>query len=180
MRRPQLEHVIGAAAFVSGEETFIVIGSQAILGSIEDPPAELLESMEADVYPAGAPEKADLIDGALGDGSPFHAQYGYFAHGVGPETAKPPAGWRERLVRVEVPARPGSKQAAVALCLERHDLVLAKLVRGDDRDWSYAETAIAHALVETDTLLERCASLPVARTKRVHIARQLRALRRSV
>jgi hypothetical protein len=31
--------------------------------------------------------------GALGDGSPFHAAFGYYAHGVGPETAKAPAGW---------------------------------------------------------------------------------------
>ncbi len=28
--------------------------------------------------------------------------FGYYAHGVGPETAKAPAGWEQRLVRVAV------------------------------------------------------------------------------
>jgi hypothetical protein len=46
-----------------------------------------------------------LIDANLGDGSPFHREYGYCAHGVGPETAYAPEGWEERLVPVEVLAR---------------------------------------------------------------------------
>jgi hypothetical protein len=46
MRREDFEHVIGAAAKVIGEDAFVVIGSQAILGLIADPPAALLTSME--------------------------------------------------------------------------------------------------------------------------------------
>lgn len=42
----------------------IVIGSQAILGTLADPPAELVVSREADIYPRDAPEKADLITGS--------------------------------------------------------------------------------------------------------------------
>ena len=30
---------------------------------------------------------ADKIDGAIGEGSQFHQTYGYYAQGVGPETA---------------------------------------------------------------------------------------------
>ena len=33
------------------------------------------------------PELAELIEGAIGEGSPFHDQFGYYAQGVGPETA---------------------------------------------------------------------------------------------
>jgi hypothetical protein len=51
MRRDELEHVIGAAANITGEDEFVVIGSQAILASYPDAPPELLISMEADVYP---------------------------------------------------------------------------------------------------------------------------------
>jgi hypothetical protein len=82
--------------------------------------------MEADLYPLANPGDADKIDGALGDGSQFHVAFGYYAHGVGPETAKAPAGWQTRLVRREVPPRPGSDKAAIAWCLEVHDLVLSK------------------------------------------------------
>jgi len=76
MRREDFEHVLAAAANVCGEVELVVVGSQAILGSHPDAPVELLQSMEVDIYPAQAPEKSDLIDGALGDGSRFHETVG--------------------------------------------------------------------------------------------------------
>jgi hypothetical protein len=75
------------------------------------------------VYPRLAPTLAGKLDGALGDGSQFQRTYGYYAHGVGPETAKAPAGWEDRLVRVPVPPRLTSKRSPVAWCLEMHNLV---------------------------------------------------------
>jgi hypothetical protein len=112
MRINEFEHVIAAAANVVDEEEFVVIGSQAILGSRPDALAALLRSMEADLCPAKSPGKADLIDGALGDGSPFHRAFGYYARGVGPETAKAPDGWEQRLVRAAVPPRRGSRSSS--------------------------------------------------------------------
>jgi hypothetical protein len=97
--------VIAAAMEISGEREIVVIGSQAILGSVEEPPEVLLESMEVDVYPLGAPEKAIEIETVLGEGSSFQGLYGYYAHGVGPETMKGPVGWPDRLIRVKVPPR---------------------------------------------------------------------------
>ena len=88
MQRQQLEHLIAAAANLAGQDEFVVIGSQAILGSFPDAPESLLRSLEADIYPAAHPDLAEDIDGALGDGSQFHRSYGYYAHGVGPETAR--------------------------------------------------------------------------------------------
>lgn len=69
MEREELEHLIRAAAEVTHEYEFIIIGSQAILGAIPDSPAELKMSMEADIYARNAPEKSDLIDGALDQAS---------------------------------------------------------------------------------------------------------------
>lgn len=160
MRREDFEHVIAAAAEVSGEREIVVIGSQAILGNVPDPPEAMLFSMEVDVYPLRDPDKAEEIDGSLGDGSFFHATYGYYAHGVGPETAKAPAGWEHRLVRVEIRPRVGQKSGALALCLEVHDLVLAKCVAGRDRDWEFAEVAIEAGLAHIDELLLRIPGLP--------------------
>lgn len=121
MTREELEHIVGAAANVLGEDAFVVVGSQAILGSHPDAPPELLRSIEADIYPKEFPERADEIDGSLGDGSPFHAAYGYYAHGVGPETAKAPSGWQDRLIPIDVPGRVASDRNPVAYCLEPHD-----------------------------------------------------------
>lgn len=160
MRREDFEHVIAAAAAVSGEREIVVIGSQAILGSVPDPPKAMLFSMEADVYPLHDPAKAEEIDGSLGDGSHFHGTFGYYAQGVGPETATAPAGWEGRLVRAEIPPRVGQKEGAVALCLEVHDLVLAKCVAGRERDWDFARVAVEEGLVEAEELFRRIQHLP--------------------
>jgi hypothetical protein len=114
VRRHEFEHVVAAAANVADADDLVVVGSQAILGAYPDAPDALLRSLEADIYPMHEPAKADMIDGALGDGSPFQRTYGYYAHGVGPETAKAPAGWEQRLVRVDVPPRVRSSRKPVA------------------------------------------------------------------
>jgi hypothetical protein len=86
MNRTQLEHVLRASGSISGCRELVVIGSLAILGAFPDAPYELLKSLEVDLYPLDAPEKADLIDGSIGELSPFHETFGYYAHGIGPET----------------------------------------------------------------------------------------------
>ena len=169
MRIDQLEHVVGAAANVVEEDEFVVVGSQAILGTHPDAPETLLRSMEADLYPRKTPAKADKIDGALGDGSQFHRSFGYYAHGVGPETAKPPAGWEARLVAVPVEPRPGSIRKPVAYCLEVHDLVLAKCAAGRDHDWEFALEVLKAGLVKAGTLLSRIDAMPIDRVARDHI-----------
>jgi hypothetical protein len=176
MRRADFEHVIAAAANVTGQDEFVVIGSQAILGTHPEAPASMLMSLEVDIYPRGRPELVDEIDGALGDGSQFHATFGYYAHGVGPETAKAPAGWEERLVRVTVPPRVGSKRAPVAWCLDVADLVLSKCVAGRRRDWDYAREALAAGIVDGDVLLDRVGDLPLNDVGRAHVESILRAV----
>lgn len=176
MRREDFEHVIGAAANVTGLDDFVVIGSQAILGTHEAIPEEMLVSIEADLYPREDPERADLIDGALGDGSAFQVTFGYYAHGVGPETAKAPAGWEARLVPLQVLPRVGSDRKPVAWCLEPHDLVLSKCAAGRPRDWDYAQAALRAGLVQLDVLLERTPDLPLPPDGREHVDRTLRAL----
>jgi hypothetical protein len=177
VRFADFEHVIRAAADAVGLDEFVIIGSQAIHGQITDPPAELLESMEVDMYPLADPAKADLIDGALGDGSWFEYTNGYFAHGVGPTTAKAPSGWMDRLVRVDVePAVPG--RHPVAYCMERHDMILAKLVRGAERDVEYAKVAVGAGLVEADVLERRIPDLPVDAARRAYVERLVLGLLR--
>ena len=165
MDRTSWEHVIAAAAEVTGLDAFVVIGSQAILGPFPDAPEGLLRSQETDLYPRDAPERAIEVEGALGDGSPFAQTYGYYAHAVGPQTATPPKGWQQRLVEVPIPPRVGSPRRPVAYCLEPHDLILAKCAAGRQRDWDFAEQALKAGLVDVGILLERVRDLPVAETQ---------------
>lgn len=101
MQRSQLEHVIRAAAEITNQYEFVVIGSQSILGTVEHPPADCTLSMEVDLHPLNAPELADLIDGAIGELSFFHDHFGYCAQGVGPDTAHLTTGWEGRLTRLQ-------------------------------------------------------------------------------
>ena len=83
MRKADFDHVIASAAVICGEEEIVVIGSQSIWGSVEDPPKAMLRSLEADIYPRRDPSRAEEIDGQMGDGSHFQRTYGYYAHGSG-------------------------------------------------------------------------------------------------
>lgn len=176
MRRQEFEHVVAAAAEVSGEREIVVVGSQAILGSFPNPPETMLFSAEADLYPLNDPSKAESIDGSLGDGSYFHSTFGYYAHGVGPETAVAPDGWQDRLVRVEVPARVGQAEGVFALCLEPHDLVLAKCVAGRDRDWEFARDAIKADLVQVSELFARVSDIPRPPADQARLQKMLEGL----
>jgi hypothetical protein len=178
MRREHFNHLIAAAAQISGEQEIVVIGSQAILGAVDDPPESMLLSMEADIYPRNDPAKAEEIDASLGDGSPFHGTHGYYAHGVGPETAKAPRGWLDRLVRVEIPPRVRQQNGVVALCLEPCDLVLAKCAAGRDRDWDFAREALEAGLVDLDELIGRIDDLPIDRTDREHVRQMVDGMAR--
>ena len=153
MNADQLRHVLRAAAANTDEKVFVVIGSQAILGSYPDAPRILRKSVESDTYPQQAPDKAIFIDGAIGEGSLFHQEFGYYAHGVAPDTATLPAGWEDRLVKFEV----GDPAGTIGLCLELHDLAFSKLAAGRDKDLDFVKELLKHRLVNrgrVDRLIE--------------------------
>lgn len=102
--------------------------------------------MDADVYPLDDPAKADLIDGCIGELSPFHKTFGYYAHGIGPETAVLPRNWKDRLVRIESPNTAGT----IGWCLSPLDLAVSKLLAGREKD-----TAFVRAMLEARLIAER-------------------------
>jgi len=73
--------------------------------------------------------------------------------GVGPETAVLPRRWAERLIAVHTPATRG----ATGWCLEPHDLCVAKLVAGRDKDLRFVGAAIKRDIVSLALLRERLA-----------------------
>jgi hypothetical protein len=166
VKREQLEHVLRAASTIVGEHDVLVIGSQAILGTISDErsPAEATTSIEADVafFDDPSDEKADRVDGAIGELSTFHETYGYYAQGVSLSTAILPSGWRERLVNFETP----NTQPARGLCLEPHDCVVSKLAAGRWKDHDFAQALLRERLVEGDVLIERIELLGIAQEEK--------------
>lgn len=156
MQRRQLEHIIRTASAIADAYEIVIIGSQSILGSYPFAPSSLLASMEADVYPLSQPAKADLIDGSIGEMSMFDETYGYYAQGVGPETAILPVGWEARLVKIQNE----NTDLKVGLCLEPHDLAVSKLAAGREKDWPFVSTMLAHKMIAPQTLLDRIRATP--------------------
>ena len=169
MRRSELEHLIRAAAAITDQYEIVVIGSQSILGAVPEAPAELLRSMEADLYPLRRPDLADLIDGAIGELSPFEERFGYYAQGVGPETATLPAGWESRLVKIQNE----NTDRKIGYCLEPHDLAASKLVAGREKDGTFVAALLAHHIADRAILSERIALLPISETRREQLRQWL-------
>lgn len=167
MKRRELEHVIRAAAGIADDPEIIVIGSQAVLGSIPDAPSTLVVSVEADVIPKNRPERAELIEGAIGEGSLFHDTFGYYANGVGYDTAVLPKGWEKRLV----PVRSADTGGATGWCLELHDLILSKYAAGREKDLRFNEELIRTGRIDRRRLLSLLRTLPVSEAARRRISR---------
>jgi hypothetical protein len=171
MTRFELEHVIRAAGAIAEDSEIIIIGSQAILGQFPDAPRTLLMSAEADIYPLHHPERADLIDGSIGEGSRFHETFGYYAQGVGEETATLPRGWQRRLVKILNVNTAGT----TGLCLEVHDLAISKHVAGREKDREFTRELARHGLTEEKVLLERLAETTVHSAVRKIVAERIKA-----
>jgi hypothetical protein len=174
VKRTEFEHAVRAAAAVLGVDELLVIGSQALHGSVEgDLPEEALRSVEVDVAALEDPDgrKADLIDGAIGEASMFHATFGYYAQGVEALTAILPSGWRGRLVRFETAGTRG----VVAWCLEPHDLWISKMIAGRPKDHEFGRALLERGLVEPVELTKRLGDVDMKDPVRNRIAGKIGA-----
>ncbi|MBW7925033.1 MAG: hypothetical protein H3C59_09855 [Burkholderiaceae bacterium] len=165
MKRHELEHLIRAAAAITDQYEIVVVGSQSILGAFPDAPDSLLLSMEADLFPLARPDLADLIDGAIGELSPFEERFGYYAQGVGPETSVLPSGWKDRLVRIQN----SNTDLKIGYCLEPHDLAVAKLVAAREKDFEFVDAMLHHRLIELRVLKERIELLQIPEASKARL-----------
>lgn len=155
MKRDELEHVLRAAGAITGRSTWVIIGSQAILGALPDAPGDLLVSQEVDLYAPDDEAASDLVDGSIGEKSPFHETFGYYGHGVGPKTAILPSRWRERAVAVESPATGGVK----GICPDPTDLAISKLAAWREKDREFVDALLRHRIVDAVEIRRRLSEL---------------------
>lgn len=153
MTLEQVMHAIKAACDVSGDTEIWIYGSQAVLGNIADPPEAVTTSMEIDVEPVNFPEAVTKIDGALGEGSPFHSLHGFYVHGVAmKDLVVLPPGWQERVRIIPEPLTNGKFKGR---CLELHDIAVSKLAAFRPQDLAYVRTLMLEALIDEQHLRER-------------------------
>ena len=87
----------------------------------------------------------------------FQDTFGYYAHGVAPETATLPALWEERLV----PVKNENTGGATGWCLEAHDLAVSKLVAGREKDVDFVQGLVRNRLVDIGVLRDKLRATPL-------------------
>jgi hypothetical protein len=161
MKKEQVDHVLRAAGRITGEKRFIIIGSQSLHASHPDIADEIMMSFEVDLYTLRNTEWLNSI----GMDSQFHETFGYFADPVDESTAVLAKGWKSRLVRL---AR-GDTGGVKALCLDPHDLAIAKYVASREKDLIFNRELIRRGILTRDTLLSMLEETPVDEVQRERI-----------
>jgi hypothetical protein len=141
-------------------------------GAVPQAPPELTRSREVDAYPLEKPSASDELDAILGERSMFDDTFGYYVHGVGPETAILPAGWQSRLVRVSN----ANTRDCIGWCLEVHDIAASKLAAGRPKDMEYLAALLRYGMVDVAVLRERLSALALSDERKTTLDRMLSRL----
>jgi hypothetical protein len=148
MKKQQVDHVLRAAGRITGEKQFVIIGSQSLHGKYPDLADAIVRSAEVDLIASSKPDRTEFLN-EIGVDSPFHQQFGYYADPVDATTATLPRGWRNRLVHLP----PGDTEGVMGLCLDPHDLAIAKYVARREKDIVFTRELARQGLVFRDRLL---------------------------
>src|SRR6266513_2271962 len=147
MKKQQVDHVLRAAGRTTGEKQFIIIGSQSLHGKYPDIADEILTSFEVDLVASKNADRTEWLN-AIGVDSPFHESFGYYADPVDLNTATLPKGWKERLVTLP----PGETEGVRGLCLEPHDLAIAKYAAAREKDLIFTRELARRGIVSEERL----------------------------
>lgn len=176
MKREQLRFVLLRCHILTGDRDFVVVGSQSIHGAFHDVllPPDTTFSREADVMPLEDRDgdKMWRLSCVAGEETPFEQVYKLAIDGVDRTTSVLPSGWTGRLIPLEATAEDG--EVVIGWCLEPHDLAVAKLVAGRDKDYRFVRAAIEASLVSPRLCLERMSHVAVEGPKagRLEAARE--------
>lgn len=164
MKKQQLDHVLRAAGRITGEKQFVVIGSQSLHGKYPDLPDDIVRSAEVDLIAPKSPDRTEWLH-AIGVHSPFHENFGYYADPVDETTATLPKGWKGRLVNLP----PGDTAGVRGLCLDPHDLAIAKYVARREKDIAFNRELARRGIVDRERLLALLVRTPVREEVRERI-----------
>jgi len=177
MKKREVDHVLRAAGRITGEKQFIIIGSQSLHGRYPDLPDSLVRSFEVDLMASKNADRTEWLN-VIGVYSPFHESFGYYADPVDNKTATLPKGWKARLVNLPE----GDTEGVLGLCLDPHDLAIAKYVAHREKDVIFTRELAKRGIVSNDRLLELLDQTPISEEMRerirAHIARDFVAANR--
>jgi len=168
MKKRQLDHVLRAAGRITGEKQFVIIASQSLHGKYPDLVDEIVHSVEVDLIAGTKGARTEWLN-AIGYMSPFPETFGYYAGPVDFGTATLPKGWKGRLVNLA----PGDTDGVKGLCLDPHDLTIAKYVASREKDRMFTRELAARRMIEQDRLLPLLEQTKVTAEVRERIRRAI-------
>jgi hypothetical protein len=164
MKKREVDHVLRAAGRITGEKQFIIIGSQSLHGKFPDLPDDLVKSFEVDLMASKHADRTEWLN-VIGLYSPFHDSFGYYADPVDHKTATLPKGWKSRLVNLP----DGDTEGVRGLCLDPHDLAIAKYVARREKNIVFTRELAGRGIVSRDRLLALLERTPVSAETRQRI-----------
>ncbi|MDE2448243.1 MAG: hypothetical protein KGO22_04690 [Gammaproteobacteria bacterium] len=170
MKKQQVDHVLRAAGRITGERQFIIIGSQALHGKHPDLADEILTSFEVDLIATKHVDRTEWLN-VIGVDSQFHETYGYYADAVDTATATLPKGWRDRLVSLP----PGDTEGVRGLCLDPHDLAIAKYAAFRAKDLVFTRELARRGVISKAQLLSLLEQTEITEEVRARIGAQIAA-----
>lgn len=150
LRRSDIDHILRAAASLSGYSRFVMVGTGAVIATARHIPVVMMMTEEIDIYAEDASDIAlvsDLIDGSIGRYSLFHKTFGYYGDGVSPSTAVMPLDWRSRAVEYVTP-----DGLATAVCPSANDIAIAKLTAWREKDQAWLREALRSGIAKADRI----------------------------
>src|ERR1700730_13877417 len=168
MKKQHVDHVLRAAGRITGEKQFIIVGSQSLHGKYPDIADTIVRSVEVDLYATENPSRTEWLN-VIGQESKFHEQFGYSADPVDEKTATLPKGWKGRLVNL--PA--GDTEGVRGLCLDPHDLAIAKYVACREKDVIFTRELLSRGIVSRDRLHALLEETPITQEMRERIRAQI-------
>jgi hypothetical protein len=152
MNLHQLEVLFLEAKRLTGHSEFVVIGSLSILGVVHRAahvPERMLASIDVDCYTKADPARIFELADALGEGSSFDEQHGYYLDPVAPNLPTLPAQWSYRLVKTEL------DDSITIYFLDPNDAAVSKYARGDVRDREWIQAGLAAGLRSASIIASR-------------------------
>ena len=98
-------------------------------------------------------EKILILNGRLGEGSPFHESFGVYVRGSTRDVVVLPKQWDNRLVAVKV--EDGSEYGWTGFCLDPVDLCASKAIAGREKDRVFVAALVEDGIVTATQILGR-------------------------
>jgi len=115
-----------------------------------------VRSAEVDLIAKKNADRTEWFN-AIGQDSRFHETFGYYADPVDENTAKLPKGWKGRLVNLAE----GDTGGVRGLCLDPHDLAIAKYAARREKDLEFTRELARRGYITQRRLLELLEVTPV-------------------